>query len=137
MKLKLTSALIAALTLTACDTSAAGFRTMSGSQVYALEGGVFEVVPKAGVADSEFWCAAADYARRALGAGWQAPFYVYRGRGQGVAYDRKTTVHFTLAPVDRAEPQGWLSRPNAFHVGDSMTVQQGDRQCNVFRHLRA
>ncbi len=129
---------ITAFSSSACSTDAADFkRTMLGARVYPLEGGVFEVVPQPGGGGGyDYWCAASDYARRYLGAGWQTRFYVYRGMAEGEASGRRSTVLFTLDPVASEVPQPALRRINAFHVGDSMTVQAGDNQCNMFPSLR-
>ena len=125
----------AALFTAACTTDAADFRaTMLGARVYPLEGGVFEVVPQSSGygGGNDYWCAASDYARRYLGAGWQTPIYVYRGMAPGEASGRKSTVLFTLDPVTSEVPQRGVRRTGAFHVGDSMTVQGGDNLCNAF-----
>ena len=124
---------IAAVSLSACTGEAADFKsTMLGARVYPLQGGVFEVVPPIGSNGTDFWCAASDYARRQLGASWQTPIYISRGLAPGEASGRKSTVLFTLNPVVSDVPQSGVRRIGAFHVGDSMTVQQGDGQCNVF-----
>ncbi len=138
MKNVLSCLAIVAFFTTACSSEAASFkRTMLGARVYPLEGGVFEVVPQSGGGSGyEYWCAASDYARRYLGAGWQTRFYVYRGMAEGEASGRRSTVLFTLEPVALEASQSGLRRINAFHVGDSMTVQGGDSQCNMFPSLR-
>jgi len=139
MKKLLCSLSVSAFFFSGCTTDAADFkRTMYGARVYPLEGGVFEVVPQTSGSGGgyDYWCAASEYARRYLGAGWQTRFYVYRGMAEGEASGRRSTVLFTLDPVASERQQSGLHRINAFHVGDSMTVQSGDIQCNMFPSMR-
>ncbi|MVO16240.1 hypothetical protein GO984_10505 [Rhodobacteraceae bacterium CY05] len=133
MKSFLSLVAVFAFSFSGCSSEASNFkRTTLGARVYPLEGGVFEVVPQSGGGGPDYWCAASDYARRHLGAGWQMPIYVYRSMAPGEVADRRSTVLFTLNPVASAAPQSQFWRVSAFNVGDSMTVQQGDNQCNVF-----
>ncbi|MFS4582559.1 hypothetical protein [Phaeobacter sp. C3_T13_0] len=123
--------LAAALTLSACAEAAPNSHvTVDGARVFALSDGGFEVAPRQGAVRSAFWCGAADYARRTLGAGWRQDIYVARGLGKGVAVDRKSTVHFTLTPVGSDKGESWLKRTNAYRIGDHLTVQEADYQCN-------
>ena len=64
----------------------------------ALNNTVFEVIPRGRTDADGYWCAAADFARRSLGAGWQQPIYVVRGYGPSEATGRRTAVQFSLSP---------------------------------------
>ncbi|APG46281.1 hypothetical protein [Phaeobacter porticola] len=122
----------AAIGLSACaEATPTGHVTMDSARVFALPDGSFEVAPPQGSVRSAFWCGAADYARRALGAGWNQEIYVARGMGKGVAVNRKSTVHFTLTPVENARGDSWLKRTNAYNVGDRLSVQEADHQCST------
>ncbi|APX17240.1 hypothetical protein BWR17_16300 [Phaeobacter inhibens] len=131
--MRLPSFLLAAtLALSACaDAAPTGHVTPDRARVFALPDGQFEVAPPQGAVRSAFWCGAADYARRALGAGWGQGIYVARGLGEGVAVNRKSTVHFTLTPVASERGDSWLKRTNAYRVGDRLSVQQADHQCTT------
>lgn len=130
MKNFLPSLAVIALSTAACTTETADYtRAPLGAKVYPLEDGVFEVVAHTGGNGFEYWCAAADYARRTLGASWQAPVYIYRGLAPGEASGRRSTVLFTLNPVVSQVPQSGVRLTNAFYVGDTMTVQAGNSQC--------
>lgn len=121
----------AALAAACAEPQDTVFRSMYGSQVYALDGGRFEVVPEIGSYGGAFWCGAGEYARRALGAGWTSRVYVSRGMGEGVAVDRKSTVIFTLSPVASAAPPPVILRENRFRPGDSMSVQDAESRCSA------
>ncbi|MFV1527860.1 MULTISPECIES: hypothetical protein [unclassified Phaeobacter] len=122
----------AALALSACaEATPTGHVTVDQARVFALPDGSFEVVPPQGAVRSAFWCGAADYARRALGADWGQSIYVARGIGEGVAVNRKSTVHFSLSPVASDRPDSWLKRTNAYRVGDRLSVQEADHQCTT------
>jgi len=130
MKNFLPSLAVVALATVACATETADYkRAPLGAKIYPLEDGVFEVVTRSGGNGSEYWCAAADYARRTLGASWQTPVYIYRGLAPGAASGRRSTVLFTLDPVVSQVPQSGVRLTNAFYVGDTMTVQAGNSQC--------
>ena len=110
-------------------TFADAFTTSRGVRVLPVDGIVYEVVPRGGGGTWPYWCAAAEYARRELGAGWADRFYVVRGRGESVTTGRRSSVQFTLYPERAGVPArtGWLSL--GFKPGDSMSVQQGYGFC--------
>lgn len=129
---KLLSCLVAATLVTsACtEVASASKGTRNGARVFPLEGGRFEVAPPVGSGGGEYWCAASDYARRYLGAGWQTQIFAASEKGLGEASGRKSTVVFTLTPDGPGTPQGTFRGINKFKVGDSMTVSEGDSECN-------
>lgn len=109
---------------------------MNGQQVYSVADGVFEVVLGSRHSLSGYWCGAADYARRELGAGWQDRIYVRRGLGEGVVADRSSSVLFTLQPPPGPRPQApVLTRVNAFTPGQSLTVRSAESQCSLRRQF--
>lgn len=118
-------ACLAALPAVAADA----FTTSRGVRVLPVDNIVFEVVPRGSGGTWAYWCAAAEYARRQLGAAWTDRFYVVRGRDVSVTTGRRSSVQFTLYPerAGIAPKAGWLSL--GFQPGDSMSVQQGHGYC--------
>ncbi|MGR3760167.1 hypothetical protein ACUXV3_08530 [Roseobacteraceae bacterium NS-SX3] len=115
----------------ALPEAAAAFTTARGVRVNPVGNGVFEVIPRGAGRTGDFWCGAAEYARRELGAGWADRFYVVRGRGVSVTTGRRSAVQFTLDPqAAGVAPSrgGWLEL--GFRPGDSMSVQQGHTYCH-------
>ncbi|MEY8838970.1 hypothetical protein AB9K41_08065, partial [Cribrihabitans sp. XS_ASV171] len=119
---------VAALCLSTLPAFA--FTSWVGQRVYQLNEYVFEVVPKGRSRTNDYWCSASDYARRALGAGWQDRVYIVRGYGPSQATGRRTAVQFTIYP-DAAGvtplPPGGLRQ--GLKPGDSMTVSRGNSFC--------
>jgi hypothetical protein len=91
---------------------------------------VFEVIVPRFEVSTDFWCGAADYSRRALGASWKTRIYVARTRGKSVTSNYPSAVHYTIDPkaagVTPIETQMSLG---SFKVGDSMSVQQANNYC--------
>lgn len=111
---------------------AQAFTGSRGTRVAPVDNVVFEVVPRSSGSGPVFWCGAADYARRALGAGWKDTIYIARGRGPSVTTGRRSAVQFTLDPgaagITPIPPSISL---NALKVGDNMSVQQANTYCNL------
>ncbi|KUJ80575.1 hypothetical protein AVO45_05885 [Ruegeria marisrubri] len=102
----------------------------NGFRAEAINSTDFEVIPRSRNDISGYWCAAADFARRKLGAGWTQPIYVLRGFGPSVTTGRKTAVQFTLDPGAAGlvpSDQGWIR--SGLKPGDSMSVQRAQGFC--------
>lgn len=124
-------ALLATLSMLAPDAAFA-FSGKRGTRVAPVNKVVFEVVARSSGSGPEYWCGAADYARRALGAEWKATIYIARGRGPSVTTGRRSAVQFTLDPAAAGiTPIPPSISLNSLKVGDNMTVQQGNSYCNV------
>lgn len=111
--------------------AAEAFTTPNGARVNSIDDLIFEVIPKTSGSYDEFWCGAAEYARRVKGAGWRDLIYVVRGRGTSVTTGRRSAVQFTLSPEEvgvAPPPQGWLAL--GVKPGDRMSVQQARRYCD-------
>jgi len=110
---------------------ALAFSGRRGTRVEPVNNVVFEVVARGSGTGPDYWCGAADFARRALGAGWSDMIYIARGRGQSVTTGRRSSVQFTLDPaaagITPIEPSLSL---NALKVGDNMSVTQANGYCN-------
>ncbi|MCV2891025.1 hypothetical protein [Ruegeria aquimaris] len=123
---------LTALTLTGLSTQADALTTRMGDRVLPVNDAVFEVIPRGKQRVGDFWCAASEYARRALGAGWNDRIYLVRGRGPSVTTGRKTAVQFSLTPeavgVTPLENELTTIR-TGLKVGDNMTVNQGNSYC--------
>jgi len=100
-----------------------------GTEAAPVSNVVFEVGARGSGTSDDLWCGAADYARRALGAGWKVDIYVVRGRGKGVATNRSVAAHFTLDPSAAGikPTQGY----STLAVGYSMSVQRGNTLCSM------
>jgi len=125
------AAILALLPILVPDAASA-FSGRRGTRVAPVNNAVFEVVARGSGIGYDYWCGAADYARRALGAGWNDTIYIARGRGVSVTTGRRSSVQFTLDPgaagITPIEPSLSL---NALKVGDNMSVTQANNFCNV------
>ncbi|MGI9367809.1 MAG: hypothetical protein ACR2O2_03130 [Ruegeria sp.] len=125
------------LAVGACTTSEQAGTAKNGYKALPVDNNIFEVVPGSRQDIDGYWCAAADFARRAMGAGWQQSMYVVRGYGPSVTTGRRTAVQFALDPqaagITPREPGGVIS---GFQVGDSMSVQRGNGLCKSRPFLR-
>lgn len=126
MRKSVTYAVLTTLALTAPMSA---FGAQSGFQTVGLNATDFEVIPRSRRDVDGYWCAASDFARRTLGAGWQDRIYVVRGYGPSKATGRRTSVEFSIAP-----PAGVDVSPSTislgFKPGQSQTVQGARVLCN-------
>ncbi|MBY6056661.1 hypothetical protein KUV26_07195 [Leisingera daeponensis] len=115
--------------VTAAPAAADTFLANRGVRVLPVDDIIYEVVPGRSGGTWDYWCAAAEYARRVLGANWTDRFYVVRGRDVSVTTGLRSSVQFTLYPERAGVPPktGWLSL--GFRPGDSLSVQQGYGYC--------
>lgn len=106
---RMTMLLVATL-LVATGANAQVFRAENRVDVVGVPGG-FEVRGDAGHGARGMWCAAADYARRVLGAGGFDRIYIAEGRTPGIG--QRAPVRFTM------DPSGLIPR-NVLIVGASL-----------------
>lgn len=131
MKTLSLSLLSAGLVAVVAASSAGAFTSREGTKVNPLPGAQFEVVPRAGGQGRDYWCAAGDYAQRALKASWQDRVYVTRGLGGSETTNRRSAAQFTLQAGQVGNPQSGLAGSlNALSPGDNMRVRDAFRQCN-------
>ncbi len=128
MKKFITTAVTAAVLL---STPASASAARNGFQTVALNNSVFEVIPRSRRDVDGYWCAAADFARRTLDAGWQDRIYVVRGYGPSEATGRRTAVQFSTQPPAGEVPQQGSFITSGFNPGESMSVQGANGRCNV------
>jgi len=120
--------------LIVAPTLADAFNGKRGTRVAPVNDAIFEVVGRASADGMDYWCGAADYARRALGAPWTARVFIAQGRAQSVTTNRKSAVQFTLNPGAAGTSSGSPSLSlNSLREGDNMTVQQAYSYCQVPR----
>lgn len=99
-------------------------------RAYPVNDAVFEVIARTAGGSNDYWCGAADYAQRVLGAPWAAQIYVARGRGPSVTTGRRTAVQFTLdAATAGVTPRGKDIVLSRLQPGDHMSVQQAKLYC--------
>jgi hypothetical protein len=124
-------AFLALLPMLAPDAAQA-FNGRRGTRVAPVNDAVFEVVARNSGSGPEYWCGAADYSRRVLGAGWSTTIYIARGRGHSETTGRRSAVQFTLNPSAAGiTPASQSLSLNSLKVGDHMSVQQGNTYCNM------
>ncbi len=102
----------------------------NGYRTEPINGTDFEVIPRADQFTEGYWCAAADFARRKLGAGWQQPIYVLRGYGPSVTTGRRTAVQFSIKQPTGVTPQQSSIVTSSFVPGSSMSVSAANARCN-------
>lgn len=125
--------LVAMAMVIGLSAQAEALTTRTGDRVLDVNGVVFEVIPRGQQRSGDFWCAASEYARRALGAGWNDRIYIARGRGPSVTTGRKTAVQFTMNP----QAAGITPLQNdltsirfGLKVGDNMSINQANGYCD-------
>lgn len=120
------------LGLTAPAAAYADFNAPHGARVNQVDKSVFEVVSRGSGSGPVYWCAAASYARRALGADWHAKIYIARGRGVSVTTGRRSSVQFTMDPAAAGvtPTTSWISM-NSLGAGENMSVQEANTYCNI------
>ena len=131
----LRAALVAATVLGACTVVDAGpFRSTNGFTVNQLDSTSFEVSPRGIYSNDDFWCAAGDYARRALGLDWRTNLYVSQGYHTGKVSGRRSSVSYTTDPAAAGiEPNTSQVVTNALGVGVNRTVSTAFNTCSTLR----
>ncbi len=106
------------------------YSTRPQARIYALDSTSFEVVPPIGAQGAAYWCGAADYARRRLGAGWSQEIYVQSGRADSQVTGRIDAVTFTLEPVARTDAFPSIRRAFGFKPGDHFSLSTAEGFCH-------
>lgn len=130
MKRLLTGLVLALSTATATIAAPKAFRAPYGIDVYPVKQDVFEVVINSGNGYG-FWCGAADYARRALGVGWQEQIVIVREMGRSEVNGRRSAVQFTTNPEALGiTPRKMGYSVNGLNLGEAITIQKGFSYCD-------
>ncbi|MGV6847710.1 MAG: hypothetical protein ACWA5A_04960 [Marinibacterium sp.] len=132
-RLHATLLLLASTALAACESDPYRFSTPGGGGAYPINGDVFELVALSNTGAAVYWCGAADYARRALGAPWSDEITISRTLGPSEATDRRSAVQFTLSPGNLGIPPFRSTFPNQLEVGDTYAVSEANLFCNQLR----
>lgn len=110
--------------------SADAFSGKKSTRINPVNDKVFEVIARTAGSATDYWCGAADYARRGLGVDWRATLYIARGRGPSVTTNRRSAVHFTLDPASAPQSAGnSVFQFGDLIAGDSMSVQRAHQNC--------
>ena len=104
--------------------------TQRGVRVNLISGNSFEAVGSSARTAYEYWCGAATFARRELGAGWNTEIYVLRGLGPSETTNRRSAVQFTLDPVAGGDSAA-VSFSSRVQPGQSLSVTQAHNYCNT------
>lgn len=89
---------------------------------------VFEVVGRPGSGGQEFWCAAGDFARRALGAGAAQRVYLVRGPAPAQTRNWNRAVLFSLVPPQDADLTTMFTL-SVDRVGDNLNATLAQSYC--------
>ncbi|MBL4769023.1 MAG: hypothetical protein JKY94_15150 [Rhodobacteraceae bacterium] len=121
---------ILVLTIAVTPQTGHAFAATNGLRVNPVNSVVFEVNDWRGARAPAYWCAAANYAKRELKAGWKVKLFIVRTMGPSTTSDRGSAVHYTIDPgaagVTAAGPSSSMEQ---FLVGDNMTLQQANTYC--------
>ncbi len=119
--------------LVACgDTGSTGqFVARGGIKVAAVNADVFEVAARPGQRQSDFWCGAGDYARRALGAADTALVYVVGGTGPGVMSESRDAAQFSLKPLSQVSGATGRSSSWGPELGQASRVGAARQRCST------
>ncbi|MEX0349811.1 MAG: hypothetical protein AB3N15_10350 [Paracoccaceae bacterium] len=132
-------ALAGVLFLSACDVPIDGegqkyaFVSPYGPRVNPINANEFEVILNAGGTYDGYWCGAADFSRRKLGAAWSDRVYVASPVSQSVTTDRRSAVRFTLDPAALGITPVNKTFRSGISVGDNMSITQADTRCSYTR----
>lgn len=128
--MKYVTQLVLGLTIMAIPQFGHAFAASNGLTVAPVNGAVFEVNDWRGARAPAYWCAAANYAKRQLKAGWKVQLYIAHSMGPSVTSDRGNAVQFTIDPAAAGvTAAGSGSSMESFVVGDNMTLQQANTYC--------
>ena len=91
----------------------------------------FEVIGEPGSGPTQYWCAAGDYALRALGVAGTQRVYISKPSGPSATRPGKTAVTFSLnAPADGRDTGISLSVKD---VGDNLSAVFAAQYCNDWK----
>ena len=89
---------------------------------------VFEVVGRSGSGGPEFWCAAGDYARRAIGVAATQRIYVVRGPAPAITRNWNRAVLFSfIQPQDTDLQPGYTL--SVTRVGENLIAASAQAYC--------
>lgn len=126
------TALLVGAAIAATPAFAQDFRSKKHIRVNPVNAAVFEVVGSGATRGHDYWCSAADYAIRALGADWSQRVYVARSLGPSATTNRVSAVQFTLDPSAAGiSPIETNASLNTFVVGDSLKVNRAFSECQT------
>lgn len=130
MQHALSATALTATLMLAIPQMADAFTAKRGMQVNPVGPGVFEVIGRGATKGTLYWCGAADYAVRALGAPWRAQLSIARGLGPSETTGRRSAVQFTLEPVSADRRTGVYLSINSLSAGETMSVQRAESYCS-------
>ncbi|WP_138464977.1 hypothetical protein [Poseidonocella sp. HB161398] len=130
---------LAVLALSACDIpqhpGGSQFLATNGNRVVPLEQpGTFEVIAQPGDAGPSFFCAAADYAYRRLGARQTDRVVIIQPAGDSISYPGTRGVSFALRSREEMPDMNSGLFLNPRQAGAATTVGHGRHVCNSDRN---
>jgi len=105
------------------------YSTRAQARIYVLDTGAFEVVPLIGAEGAAYWCAASEYARLRLGAGYGQDIFVVKGRAPSTVTGRVDSITFSLEGGARAEGAPFVRQSYSFKPGDNFSVSSAESFC--------
>ena len=106
------------------------FAAPGGVDVVATDDG-FAVLSDGGIGARGYWCGAADYARRALGARGGARIYVAKARPPGLG--QRSPVVFTLDPTGLTPRSALVLGASISQPGSNLSVGHAYSFCADYR----
>ncbi len=108
-----------------------GWTARNSQTVVPLSDRSFEVLGQAGSGNTDYWCAAGEYARRVLGVANAQRLYVSRGRAEAETANRKSAVQFSLDPPPNGDTS-WRLLLSVTRVGENLSAIEASNYCARF-----
>ena len=121
----LSAATIALVTLPA---AASAWTSFNMQKVVPLSERSFEVQGRPGASNTEYWCAAGDYAFHVLDLQSNQRIYVSQGQRQSRELDRKLAVQFSLDPPPDGDTS-WSLLLSVNRVGENLSMTDARNYC--------
>lgn len=124
--------LLAGLVLGLVATQAGAFRAENGLDVNPLPGpATFEVIQSRGAGPMQFWCAAADYARRELNGDASDRVVLTEPRHAAATDPRREGVSFRLVAREARQETTGRGFATVREAGETYSVSMAENLCRV------
>lgn len=111
-------------------STASAFRALNSLDVNSEGPVTFEVIQSGGIGPGDAWCAAGDYALRALGAASNQRVYLIEGKHIARTEQRRRYGYsFSLSAPPEAETIGQRLTLSLRAIGDSLSVANARQYC--------
>ncbi|MCV6585514.1 MAG: hypothetical protein OIF47_08260 [Marinibacterium sp.] len=107
------------------------FRARFGFTVVPTAPNTFDIIPRRTTMKEAYWCAAGDYARRALGLDWKTRLWVVEGYHKSTTSGATSLATFTTDPAAHG-----LSAPQGAAALDMLAVGSNESVTGAFGRCR-